>query len=163
MQHTGEHVTATALCLMAGLPCSTLWTQQGGIIFNLKDNLCKVSKAWFNVKIAKELILCCKTAIWKLLLLNNFHHQMYWVYFTNQEATFTLKTKLRTKSACVKPNCFKHSCRCLHNECFWKESTEVGEINWSLNCYIQWIFVAKHIISFHFMVQHIRPWGKGHC
>lgn len=62
-------------------------------------------------KIAKNLIVSSKNVIWKLLLLNNCHHLMYWIYFINQEPTFTLKTKLRTKSACVKPNCFKQSCR----------------------------------------------------
>jgi len=111
---------------------------------------------------AKELILCCKNIIWKLLLLNNCHLLIYWIYFTNSELTFILKTKLRTKTACVKPNCFKHSCRCLHSVHFWKESTKVGEIKWPLNYYIQWKFLAKHIFSFHFTVQHIHPWGESH-
>lgn len=64
-------------------------------------------------EIAKELILCGKNVIWKLLLLNNCHLLIYWIYFTKPEATFILKTKLRTKTASVKPNHFKHSCRCL--------------------------------------------------
>lgn len=76
---------------------------------------------------AKELILCCKNVIWKLLLLNNCRLLMYWIHFTNPELTFLLETKPRTKTACVKPNCFKPSCRCLHHAHFWKESTKAGK------------------------------------
>lgn len=113
-------------------------------------------------EIAKELILCGKNVIWKLLLLNNCHLLIYWIYFTKPEATFILKTKLRTKTASVKPNHFKHSCRCLLSVHFWKESTKVGEIKWPLNYYVQWKFLAKHIFSFHFIVQHICPRGLSH-
>lgn len=62
----------------------------------------------------------------------------------------------------MKPNYFKHSCRCLHNVHFWKESTEVGDIKWPLSYCVQWKFLAKHIFSFHFIVQHICPWGESH-
>lgn len=116
-------------------------------------------------EITKELILCCKKekkVIWKLLLLNNCHLLICWIYFTNPNPTFILETKLRTKTACVKPACSKHSCRCLHSVHFWKESTEVGEIKWPLNYCVQWKFLAKHIFSFHFLVQHICAWGESH-
>lgn len=129
---TGEHIVTPALCLTDRLSYTRLWTQWGRIESFLVQKTI-TPKHDLMSEIAKELILCCKSVIWKLLLLNNCHLLIYWIYFTNPEDTFILKTKLRTMTACVKPNRFEHSCRCLCNVHFWKESTEVGEIKWPLN------------------------------
>lgn len=159
---TGEHIVTPALCLMDRLSYTRLWIQWVESFLVQKTITAMPPKHDLMSEIVEELILCHKNVIWKLLLLNNCRLLIYWIYVTNPEPTFILKTKLRTKTACVKPNHFKHSCRCLHNVHFWKETTKAGEIKRPLNYFIQWKFLAKHIFSFHFVVQHICPWGKSH-
>lgn len=131
MGTTGKQFGTPAPCPRTACPALGLGISEAESPLVQKTIPAKPPKHGLMSGTAKDSILCCTNVIWQLLLLNNCYLLIYWIYFTKAEFAFRLETKLRTKSAPVKPNCFKPS---LHSA---QESASVREIKWPLNPCVQ--------------------------